>query len=300
MTSPNGITWTNRVSSNESNSWGSITWSPELGIFVAVAGSGTNRVMTSSNGTTWTGRTSSNETNQWNSVTWSPELGIFVAVALSGTNRVMTSPDGVNWTGRTSSNESNQWRSVTWSPELGIFVAVSSTGTNRIMISYNGINWTGVASSNEANLWQSVAWSSGLGMFVAVADTGGNKVMTLDCKTPLKITGDSQVVGRFTASSIQAGEDAPITKKKKLTGTTASTQGGSTGVAHGLTVSKILSCKVLINYYLSELIETGYWESGYECGMSVNETTVTVTNAVSPRSSQMLNKPFKILIEYEV
>jgi hypothetical protein len=69
-------------------------WSPELSIFVAVAVSGSNRVMTSSDGITWTIITS--PTNNWRGVTWSAELSVFVAVANSGTGtRVMTSNFGL-------------------------------------------------------------------------------------------------------------------------------------------------------------------------------------------------------------
>jgi hypothetical protein len=135
MTSPNGITWTGRLSANESNNWRGVCWSKELGLFVAVSASGSNRVMTSSNGITWTGRLSSNETNIWTFVCWSAELELFVAVAYGGTYKVMTSPNGINWTGRPSSNESNGWVSVCWSKELGIFAAVSTIGTNRVMTS---------------------------------------------------------------------------------------------------------------------------------------------------------------------
>jgi len=42
-----GIKWTARTSSGETNSWQSITWSPELEIFCAVAFAGADRVMTS-------------------------------------------------------------------------------------------------------------------------------------------------------------------------------------------------------------------------------------------------------------
>lgn len=74
------------------NNWYGVAWSPELGLFAAVAGSGTgNRVMTSPDGINWTVRTSAAD-NDWRAVTWSPELGLFVAVGISGTgNRVMTS-----------------------------------------------------------------------------------------------------------------------------------------------------------------------------------------------------------------
>jgi len=62
-------------------------------LFVAVAGSGTNRVATSPDGITWTGRTI--EAYDWVSVTWSPELSLFVVVSWSGTNRVATSNLGI-------------------------------------------------------------------------------------------------------------------------------------------------------------------------------------------------------------
>jgi hypothetical protein len=170
--------WIGRVSSNETNSWGSICWSPELGIFVSVAYGGTNRVMTSPDGITWTGRNPSSDSNGWTSVCWAPELGLFVAVANSGTNRVMTSPDGITWTGRTSAGESSSWINVCWSSELGIFVAVAWGGTPRVMTSYDGIIWTSRTSSNDSNDWYAICWSPELSIFVAVAGTGTNRVMT--------------------------------------------------------------------------------------------------------------------------
>jgi hypothetical protein len=133
MTSPNGITWTGRLAAQD-NQWRSVCWSPELGIFVAVAVTGiNNRVMTSPNGINWTSRFTS-EGNQWSSVCWSAELRIFVAVATDGTNkRIMTSPDGTTWTGITI--DTLPWWSVCWSPELGIFAVVGGSGTNRVLTS---------------------------------------------------------------------------------------------------------------------------------------------------------------------
>ena len=47
MTSPDGINWTTRASAAD-NSWFTCQWSPQLGLFCAVANSGTgNRAMTS-------------------------------------------------------------------------------------------------------------------------------------------------------------------------------------------------------------------------------------------------------------
>jgi len=159
----------------EANEWQSIAWSSELSLFVAVAQSGTNRVMSAPDGRTWTARAAS-EANQWQVVVWAPELTLFCAVSLDGTNRVMTSPDGITWTAR-SEAEANAWRSITWSPELTLFCAVASSGTNRVMTSANGTSWT-TRTAAAANEWISVIWSPELTLFCAVSVTGANRVMT--------------------------------------------------------------------------------------------------------------------------
>jgi hypothetical protein len=85
MTSTDGVTWTAR-SAPEANNWWSVTYGN--GVFVAVANTGTNRVMTSTDGETWKARSAS-EASGWYSVTYGN--GVFVAIANNGTNRVMTS-----------------------------------------------------------------------------------------------------------------------------------------------------------------------------------------------------------------
>ena len=171
--------WTARTAAEQST-WQSVVWSKELNIFVAVARTGTNKVMTSEDGINWTARSA--PFSFWRSVEWSPELGIFAAVGSGGlTEIVITSPDGINWTSRTAPSVQNApeniWTSVEWSPELGIFVAVASNGPIRVMTSEDGINWTARnAPFNSA--WTSVEWSPELGIFVAVARFGDNKVMT--------------------------------------------------------------------------------------------------------------------------
>jgi hypothetical protein len=176
MTSPDGITWTNRTQAL-TLSWQSVTWSPELGLFCAVAAGGASRVMTSPDGITWTGRTAA-ALISWQSVTWSPALGLFCAVASDGVvgTQIMTSLDGIIWTSRTSP-EANSWQSVTWSPELGLFCAVSINGTNRVMTSPDGITWTGYLAT-EANAWTDVTWAPELGLFCAISQSGTNRVMT--------------------------------------------------------------------------------------------------------------------------
>jgi hypothetical protein len=173
------MNWTTRTNSID-NQWRSVAWSPELGIFVAVADSGTGtRVMTSSNAINWTTRTSAAD-NWWYSVTWSPKLMLFVAVAFgASSNRVMISSNGINWTGY--SGLDGRWQSICWSQELSIFVAVAdgtdSTVNKLVMTSGDGINWTyrtGIA----VNIWWSVCWSPELRLFVAVSIDGTTQVMT--------------------------------------------------------------------------------------------------------------------------
>jgi len=168
-------TWPNAASA-EDNVWIGIDWSPELGLFAAVANSGTNRVMTSPDGVVWTARTISSR--DWRAITWAPELGLFVAVAAGGAaaGQVATSLDGITWTDRTSS-QANEWRSITWSPELTLLVAVASSGTNRVMTSPDGITWTNRTAA-AANIWNEVRWSPQLLLFAAVSESGTNRVMT--------------------------------------------------------------------------------------------------------------------------
>ena len=143
-----------------SEEWNSVTYGK--GMFVAVAASGTNRVMYSTDGVAWTAVAV--DLAAWRSVAYGN--GMFVALASYGTNRVMYSTDGVAWTAVAVVFAS--WRSVAYGN--GVFVAV---GTNRAMYSTDGVAWTPVAVSTGS--WNSVTY--GNGMFVAVAAYGTNRVM---------------------------------------------------------------------------------------------------------------------------
>ena len=194
-----------------SNSWTAIAWSPQLGIFAALAGGGTagNQSMVSTNGTTWTAGSAATS-NTWTAIAWSPALGIFAAVANAGTrgNQVMVSTNGTTWILGTSSTAAN-WNAIAWSPSLNIFAAVSGVaimtsqngttwttttsgiitlfsivwapaigifagGGGIIWISSNGTSWTSYDSTPEAyNIWHGIAWSPSLGILVAVGPTTG-------------------------------------------------------------------------------------------------------------------------------
>lgn len=169
------MTWQTQASASDNN-WTSLCWSPTLGMFAAVANTGTgNRVMTSSDGLTWTARTTPAD-NNWTSVCWSSALSLFIAVANSGSgNRVMTSGDGITWTIRSSAGDYD-WRSVAAGSSK--VVAVAGGGSYRVMYSSAGTSWT-TASAALSQEWRSVCWSPSLGVFVAVSYTGTTQqVMT--------------------------------------------------------------------------------------------------------------------------
>jgi len=146
--SDNGLTWT-QVAVTE-NEWNGVIWSPSLGLFVAVADSGTgNRVMTSTNGINWIDGSITDRT--WKTITWSEELGIFLVVATDG--YIAYSSDGFTWIESVLSGENN---AVCWSAELGIFVIVRNDGvytsslknrlpsnTNLFDSEFNSINESG-------------------------------------------------------------------------------------------------------------------------------------------------------------
>ena len=169
--------WTPQTSSANEN-WRAVAWSESLGLFAAVASSGTN-VMTSPDGENWTNRTAPDR--NWRDVIWVEELTLFVAVGVDTVlDNVMTSPDGITWTLRNAVIAGDQWYGITWSPTVagGRLVAVAAFGTNLVMTSPDGINWTGQSPASD-NEWRTVAWSPDLSLFVAAASGGdGNRVMT--------------------------------------------------------------------------------------------------------------------------
>jgi len=113
-------------------------WSPLLGLFCAVANSGTgDRVMTSPDGATWTSQDSASD-NYWKSVCWSPTIRMFCAVSETGTkNSVMYSNDGINWHSGYTAFDADEHSGICWSEELGIFCVCTGYGsaTRNFMIS---------------------------------------------------------------------------------------------------------------------------------------------------------------------
>ena len=182
MTSPDGVTWTQRTAS-AAHSWSAVTYNGS-NRFVAVGGitgSGTfDGAMYSADGTLWSTATTPSFAVAYSSVAYGNGNYVAVSSTILGSpnafKQVMTSPDGATWTSRDSA-ESHPWQSVAFGNS--VFVAVTSTTTtNQVMRSTdNGANWTAVASPITKKGWQSVTY--GNGQFVAVANSGtGERVMT--------------------------------------------------------------------------------------------------------------------------
>jgi hypothetical protein len=200
--------WVSRSSAAD-NDWRSVTWAPELSLFVAVAETGSgNRVMKSANGSLWTTSSSAADyswqsfawsptltlgaavaltvpatipltwvtgtnpsaTSGWTDLSWAPEISLFVAVSPIGSSRVMTSPNGIAWTTRTAPTFA--WRSVGWSPQLTLFVALTQDVPPRIMTSANGVSWTTrTTPTGTYTVFSSPVWAASLNLFVATGST---------------------------------------------------------------------------------------------------------------------------------
>jgi hypothetical protein len=88
MVSTDGITWT-ETNHGLANGWRGLAYSTTLGVYMAVADTGTNRVMYSTDGTDWASLTPAAD-NSWWGICWASDFQIFVIVGYSGTERVMT------------------------------------------------------------------------------------------------------------------------------------------------------------------------------------------------------------------
>ncbi|MEO6166515.1 MAG: hypothetical protein ABIO46_09660, partial [Chitinophagales bacterium] len=158
---------------------------------------------------------------------------------------------------------------------LGYNAQSGNTLTNAIAIGYN----SSVTSSNS----------------MVLGGTGANAV-----KVGIGVTAPAaelEVNGYTMLGTTVDG--APKIKMKKITGTTATAQGGSVSIAYGLTSSKILSVEVLVEYGANVFVPSGYIvNSGYEFNYYVNTTNVIIYN-LTGNSTNILSDPVRILITYE-
>jgi hypothetical protein len=86
---------------------------------------------------------------------------------------------------------------------------------------------------------------------------------------------------------------------KKLTGTTASTEGGVHTVAHGLTASKIISFSLTIKSVTIGNVKDGHTlHAGYLANVYHDNTNFAVINDAT-NSENILSKNYIITVWYE-
>jgi hypothetical protein len=109
--------------------------------------------------------------------------------------------------------------------------------------------------------------------------------------------GGNQYVGGF--SSLGGDANHPGIKIKVLTGTTAATEGGVALIAHGVTVSKIVSVTVLVEFSANAFVLSGYDTQfvGLHFSVSVSVADIQIINHPT-NSENILSKPVKITIIY--
>jgi photosystem II stability/assembly factor-like uncharacterized protein len=147
------------------SAWSGVTYGN--GVWIAVASSGTNRVMrTLNSGTTWDNASNTfADEKVWRSIAYG--LGRFVAVGDAGAtmNVAGGTATPLNWTEGSSAPVLN-WKSVTFGSDR--FVAVGDAGA--VMYSDDGITWAAGAAASGEDInqnWRQVVY--GDGVYVAVA-----------------------------------------------------------------------------------------------------------------------------------
>ena len=151
QTSPDGVTWTARVSPftsiGTSATFCPSAYSPSLDRFVmfSTSASATQVATSDDGGVTWTIRTAAATTRTILVVRWCPVRSLFVAPC-GNTAEVHTSPDGITWTAQAITGTG--WRDVAVGGPLLVAVAATTTPTGAIATSPDGVTWTTVTEPN--------------------------------------------------------------------------------------------------------------------------------------------------------
>ena len=131
-----------------------------------------------------------------------------------------------------------------------------------------------------------------------------------DSDIPAAIARDSEVTAAINAhvgatdphlqyaTQARADERYGAIKKYYYSGTTASSQGASLLIPHGLVFSKILALNGLVEHSSGLSITSGHeMNAGYNFSLSLSSTSIFVGNVPS-KSFNILSKPVKIVVDY--
>jgi hypothetical protein len=193
VTSPDGITWTERVieypgsPTPQAGTLQDVAWSDDLGLFCAVGlmpfGSPTvtKGIFTSPDGITWTDRTHPKGSDLY-SITWAKDDRLFIAFGnADGTDAyIITSPDGINWTERSNPKSVHLQGAADWNGSIVVAVGtLEAAGDTYLITSSDGINWVERATPVTQGLF-GIAWNGKV--FVAV---GGSSTPTIIRSLPV-------------------------------------------------------------------------------------------------------------------
>jgi hypothetical protein len=175
--------WTT-VTINGNVTFRTITYSPDLSMFVALSnGSENNKVAYSYDGINWNLSVSQPLTVTFLSVCYGGPSGgrLFVGVGAGVTgNCFMTSADGITWTQRSSPGGSGEdWAKVIWIDELQLFIASARAGSSLIATSPNGTTWTSRQSRTNGFQGIGMVWSPELKLIVVIASTSTSNTARL-------------------------------------------------------------------------------------------------------------------------
>ncbi|WP_341224519.1 hypothetical protein [uncultured Arcticibacterium sp.] len=97
----------------------------------------------------------------------------------------------------------------------------------------------------------------------------------------------------------QLGDSAPKIKMKRLTGTTASTEGTTSYIAHGLGANRILAVDVHVNYATNTYVPENHLEhSNYQFSYIHDNVNIRIYTKAG-NSANILSKPVVVLVTYE-
>lgn len=133
ITSPDGITWTQRNLPSTST-WAAVEYGTN---FVAVSTSTSNVALTSPDGITWTVRTLPSQSS-WSAIKYNN--GTYLATVGGATTAATSTDGGVTWTGRTLP-VSIRSGYLSLSAGAGVFLMLTPNSTT-YYTSANGISWT--------------------------------------------------------------------------------------------------------------------------------------------------------------
>jgi hypothetical protein len=223
--SSDGIYWNHAQIDQTANNISAITWSPELGYFLASSSVGNQWL--SYDGQTWE-KTVFNTSMVIINLHWNSDLGRFVGINNNQSGRICYSSDGINWklskyqpfvSG--SSPTFFQYRYMAWSPQLGQYVIVSQSGDNKKIALTPDIGFT----KPRPNTKSSQYMSAGFGL------TGATAQITNDTITAVSslhyLNGEGGVADNL--STINGGVSGNILILKTLSSTGTITIKHNTG-----------------------------------------------------------------------